>query len=237
MSNPIGEYNNYGGAIGILILETKAPRIPGDIGNLTTYNFSVKYKIVKGVNVEKLIIQNDQKLLIPLIEAARELEKEGVKALTGSCGFLAIFQKEIADAVEIPVFTSSLIQVPLVYNMLGKNKKIGIITAHKEKLTEKHLEAVGIVNIPICIVGMENQKNFSNMILKQQPFGDIEKVEKEILEVSKNLIENNSGIGAIVLECTNMPPYAEAIQKVINLPVFDIVTLINYVYMAVDKKI
>jgi len=131
---------------------------------------------------------------------------------------------------------SSLIQVPLVSSMIAKNKKVGILTANKKRLTDKHLKAVGIDNIPICIAGMEDQENFANMILKQQPFGDIDKIEKEVLEVSENLVKRNPEVGAIVLECTDMPPFAAAIQEAINLPVFDINTLINYVYNAVVQK-
>ncbi|GAI84306.1 unnamed protein product [marine sediment metagenome] len=231
-----GGYSIYGEVIGILKLETVEPKVPGDIGNATTYSFPVKYKIIKGATIDRLVEKNDPTLLNLFIDAAKELEKEGVRAITTSCGFAAIFQKEIAEVVEIPVFMSSLIQVPLVSSMLAKNKKVGILTANKKRLTNKHLEAVGIDNIPICIAGMEDQENFANMILKQQPFGDIDKIEKEVVEVSENLVKRNPEVGAIVLECTDMPPFAAAVQEAVDLPVFDINTLINYVYNAVVQK-
>lgn len=233
----IGGLPTYGEVIGILKLESIEPKVPGDIGNATTYGFPVKYKIVKGATHERLIEKNDPTLLNLFIDAAKELEKEGVRAITGSCGFLGIFQKEIAEIVKIPVFMSSLIQVPLVSNMLSKNKKVGIITANKKQLTNKHLRAVGInEDTPICIIGMEDQENFATVVLEQQPFGNIEKIEKEVIEISRNLIRQNSDIGAIVLECACLPIYARAIQEEVNLPVFDINTLINYVFMAVVQK-
>jgi aspartate/glutamate racemase len=234
--NFIGGYPTYGEVIGIIKLDTVEPKVPGNIGNATSYHFPVKYKIVKGATVERLVEKNDPTLLDLFIDAAKELEKEGVKAITNSCGFGAIFQKEITEVVEIPVFMSSLIQVPLVSSMLAKNKKVGIITANKKRLTNKHLESVGINNIPICIAGMEEQENFLNIILRQKPSGNVYKIENEIVTVAKDLAKNNPETGAIVIECTDLPPFSAVVQEALDLPVFDINTLINYVYNAVVQK-
>lgn len=232
-----GGHTIYGNRIGILLQETVNPRIPGDVGNATTYNFPVLFKIVKGATVERLIYENDPDLLELFLNAARELEREGVRAVTSSCGFTAIFQKEMVKALNIQVFMSSLIQVPFVSSLIGKDKKVGILTAHKGRLTEAHLKAVDITeDIPICIAGMEEKENFANMLLrKQDPFGYIEKIEMEMIEVAKDLVKNNRDIGAIVLECTNMPPYAAAIQEAVNLPIYDIVSLVNYVHFGAVK--
>lgn len=232
-----GGFNSYGESIGILLLETRFPRVPGDIGNATTFDFPVRYKVVRGATVERVLDMSDQRRLLMLfIEAAKELEKEGVKCVTTSCGFLSIFQNEVAEALEVPVFTSSLMQVHLVSSMLGKNQKVGIVTANKKKLTKKHLEAVGIKDIPFCIAGMEEQENFRDLILKEGLTGDINKVEIEMVKVSKELLKQNPEVGAIVLECVNMPPFSAAIQKALNLPVFDIISLVNYVHDALIKK-
>ena len=233
-----GGYNSYGQKLGILLLDTKAPRMPGDIGNATTFKFPVRYKKVEGITVEKVINNRscDSALVDSFIEAGKELEKEGIKAITTSCGFTALFQKKMVESLNLLVFMSSLIQIPLVHSMIGKNKIIGVLTANKEKLTKKHLEAVGVKNIPVCIYGMEKEENFANMILNQQPFGNITKIEKEIIKISTKLGKKNENIGAIVLECANMPPFAHAIQCEIGLPVFDLVSLANYVYNAIICK-
>jgi len=233
-----GGHTIFGYRMGVLLLDTVNPRVPGDIGNVTTYNFPVLFKVVKGATVGRLIYENDPELLNLFLNAAKELEKEGVRAVTTSCGFTAVFQKKMAEALNMQVFMSSLIQVPFVSTIIGKNKKVGIITANKQRLTENHLRAVNITkDIPICITGMEGKKYFANMLLeKQDPFGYIHKIEMEIVEVAKDLVKKNQDIGAIVLECANTPPYAKAIQKAVNLPVYDIVTLINYVYLATVQR-
>ncbi|RKL63523.1 aspartate/glutamate racemase family protein [Thermoanaerobacteraceae bacterium SP2] len=228
-----GGRTNYGEAIGILMLDTKFPRIPGDIGNALTFDFPVKYKKVKGATSQRVVREADLSLIVPFIEAARELEEEGVSAITTSCGFLAIFHEYLADAVSIPVFTSSLLQVPIVFRMLKKGQKVGIMTASKPHLTELHFKGAGIKDIPLVIYGMEEQEEFPAVFLDQKETLDIEKAESEMVQVATKMVSENPDVGAIVFECTNMPPFRKAVQQAVNLPVFDIVTLMNYVYDSV----
>ena len=231
-----GGQNIYGEAIGIITVETKFPRIPGDIGNATTWDFPVMYRVVKETSPAKVVGRVGPKLLEPFIDAARDLEKLGVKAITTTCGFLALFQEEISNSVNVPVFTSSLMQVPLVYRMLRRNQKVGIITIDSRLLTKKHLASVGADSVPTIIVGTEDRKEFTRAILGNEITLNVKKAEDELVTVAKKLVRQHAEIGAIVLECTNMPPYARSIQQEVNLPVFDIYTLVNIVYSAVVRK-
>jgi len=236
MGKKVAGYKNvYGLPIGIIMLETRVPRIPGDIGNATTWDFPVVYRIVKGASATRVVKEADPKLIKPFIKAAQDLEKLGAKAITTGCGFLAIFQKEMAEAVTIPVFTSSLIQVPLVYRMLKSYQKVGIITADARSLSKKHLACVGADSIPTAIIGTEDE-DFSKVFLENEPALDVEKARSSLINVARRLISQHPEVGAIVLECTNMPPYAKSIQEKVNLPVFDICTLTNMVYSTVVRK-
>jgi len=231
-----GGYTNYGQAIGILMLDTHFPRIEGDIGNALTYSFPVKYKKVKNATTNQIVLECATGLLDRFINAAQELEKEGVNAITTSCGFLSIYQKELSTAVDVPVFTSSLIQVPMIYRMLKASQKVGIITANGKTLTEKHFNGVGwsTQEIPIAIAGMENTNEFSEIFVHgTRTVMDVENVTKEILNVGKDLIKRYPNTGAIVLECTNMSPFRQVLQKHLSIPIFDIVTLIKMVYNGV----
>jgi len=235
-----GGKNTYGEMIGIIMQERKFPRIPGDIGNAWTFSFPVKYHVIKGLNIStrrKLWSSDYEEFIDPFVAAAKQLEKDGVRAITSSCGAHVQFQKAIADAVNIPVFMSSLLQIPTVYKMLKKDQKVGVITAEAgpHGLGKKHYEAAGAADIPIVTIGMEDSGVFSNI---EKDLGGIDPsaIEKEIVKHAKKLVNMNPEIGAIVLECTNMPPYAKAIQEAVELPVFDIVTLTNWVYSAFVKK-
>ena len=230
-----GGRTNYGQAMGILMLNTTFPRIPGDIGNATTFSFPVIYKIIEQANAFSVVDQGGKNLLEPFIAGAKELARLGVRAITTSCGFLAPLQRELAAAVDVPVFSSSLMQARLVYQMLKPGQKVGVITANASALGERHFAGAGIADIPLAVTGVEHS-HFAAMFFAASNELDEQKAGAELVEAAEKLVRENPDVGAIVLECTNMPPYAAAIHRATRLPVFDIVTLTNYVYAALEPR-
>ena len=229
-----GGQNICGVTIGVLCLESYFPKPPGHIKNPSGLSFPVLYETVQGATIAKLIENPTPEYIAPFIEAATRLEREGVRAITGSCGFLALFQRELSEAVSVPVFASSLIQVPLVYNLLGRRGKVGVLTANGERLTDRHFSAVGAGNIPVAVKGMENSTAFREIILEAKRTAmDTTIIEREVVAVGTELAHANPDVGAVVLECTDMPPYAHALQKAIGLPIFDLTTLASMVHDAV----
>jgi len=232
-----GGPNTYGAAIGVLSSESYYYKLPGHVKNALTFDFPVTYKIIKGAFSKVIVEQKGGNLLNSFIEGAKELEKEGVKAITGSCGFLLLFQDKITSAVSVPVFISSLLQIPLVHKMIGKDKKVGILVASQKSLTNDYLIAAGAENVPVCVTGMDGKKEFQEVIIqKLRTEIDIQKMEEEVLEVVKELYNNNPTMGALVIECTDLPPFGYKIQQMIKKPVFDIVTLTKYVHSCVIQK-
>lgn len=227
----------YGESIGILILNANYPCVPGNVGNASSFPFPVRYKVVKEASIERLLKKRDQKLLKPFIESAIALQEEGVKGITGACGFMALFQREVSEAVEVPVFLSSLLQIPFIYRTLRRRQKIGIITADSTSLTTDHFAAVGInPDIPVVISGMENQKEFREAVLEEKGTLDSGKIEKEVVGVARKMVREHPEVGALLLECSDLPPYAHAIQNEIQRPVFDFFTMIHYVHTALVRK-
>jgi Asp/Glu/hydantoin racemase len=229
-----GGPNICGVTIGVLCLDSRFPKPPGHIKNPSGLSFPVLYETVRGATVADLIKRPSADFIAPFLEAARRLEADGVRAITGSCGFLALFQRELAEAVEVPVFASSLIQVPMVYNMLKRGKKVGVVTASAEGLTPEHFAAVGAAGVPVEIVGMDDQPEFREVILEgRRADMDIAKIEREVLAAADSLLIGCPEVGAVVLECTDMPPFAHRIQERLRLPVFDLTTLATMVHDAV----
>jgi len=224
----------YGFRMGIIMLETHFPRIPGDVGNASTWSFPVIYRVAKDASPHRVVNEGDISLLEPFIDAAEGLEGEGASAITTSCGFLAMFQKEMAAAVSVPLFTSSLMMVPLVYRMLKPDQKVGILTVNSEALTQRHLEGVGTDGVPIALAGLQGG-HFSSVVLGDRMEMDVGRAREELVENAKGLVFENPEVGAIVLECTNMPPFSKSIQGAVGLPVFDIVDLGNMIYHACVK--
>ncbi|UCC52442.1 MAG: hypothetical protein JSV68_00460, partial [Anaerolineaceae bacterium] len=166
-------------------------QIPGNVAHPDTFSFPVLYKRVRGAYYQSVVVQPNHKVLVAMVEASKELEREGVKAIMTSCGFNAIFQRELADAVDVPVFASSLIQVPLVYQMLSKGQKVGIITADSTCLTQEHLRGVGITEeIPVYILGIESTEEFSRIRADPKAVLDVGKFEQEVVEVAHRLVKS-----------------------------------------------
>lgn len=230
-----GGITNQGMTIGVLMLETVFPRIPGDVGNGWTFDFPVMYRQVTGANPTSVVKNADPALLKPFIEGAQALEAAGCKAIATSCGFLVMFQKEMAAAVNVPVISSSLLQVPFVSRLLGPDKKVGIITAKASSLTEKHFKGAGMEGCSFAIQGMEEFPEFFRTFIENHDTMDVEKATAEMREAGRKLVRENPGVGAIVLECTNMPPFAYAVQEATGLPVYDVVTLIRHTAMSVVR--
>lgn len=223
-------------AFGIIMLDTVFPRLPGDVGNPDTFSFPVLHKIVKGANPNRVVKNADPLLLQHFIDAAGDLEREGVKAIATSCGFLAVFHRELVNAVNVPIFTSSLLQVHLAQAIIKRGQKVGIITASKQSLTRKHLAGVGIESYPMAVIGMDDTEEFAAVFIEGKETIDVEKCRREMVSATEKLVDSHPDVGVIVLECTNMPPYAKDIQQAAGRPVFDVVTMINYAYKAIVKQ-
>lgn len=233
-----GGINICGLTMGVISLESYFPKPAGHIKHPASFDFPILYKTVQGATIDRLIREQDPELLKPFIEAAQELEREGVKAITGSCGFLALHQKEIADAVSVPVFMSSLIQVPLVSRFLKRGQKVGVVVANSEALTEAHLKGVGISDEPIVITGMQHQQQFAEVILRGDTKNlNMELFEEELTFVVQSMLDENPEVAAIVLECTDLSHFAPKLQNKFNLPIFDLSSLTRMVAAAVDRQI
>ena len=226
----------YGAPLGILMLEARFPRIPGDMGNGTTWPFPVLYRVVKGASPERVVLQGAKGLLPDFIAAAKELVDLGAEGLTTNCGFLSIFQKEIAAAVGVPVATSSLMQVPWVQATLPPGKRVGLVTVSGSTLTPAHLEGAG-VPLDAPMVGTEGGQEFFRVLIKAEKQDlDIGLAEQDVVEAGKGLVARHPDIGAIVLECTNMPPYAAALQAAIGMPVYDIYSMITWFHAGLRPR-
>jgi hypothetical protein len=223
-----GGANQYGFTVGVLMLDTRFPRIPGDMGNAATFPFPVRYHRVSGAGPDLVVRRGAEGLLPAFIEGARALEREGVGAVTTNCGFLVKYQREMAAAVTVPVFTSSLLLVPLVHRMLAPGRRIGVMTVSAATLGPEHLAGAGIgADVPLAVAGLEGEKEFTRVLLGDELELDVGLAREEHVRVARRLVGEHPDIGAIVLECTNMPPYADDIRRETGRPVFDITTLVR----------
>jgi hypothetical protein len=226
---------SYGEAIGIILLENFAPFIPGDVANATTYGFPVRFQRVKDFSVER-IFKHDMTLLDAVLKAGKALVREGVRAVTGDCGFMVIYQDELAAELGVPVFMSSLLQIPFLARTIAACEKVGIVTADSRVLDDLVLRKAGVEDTGrLCIGGMENQEHFTGAIIEERGLLDSELLEAEVVGVARELAAANPALRVVLLECSVLPPYGAAIQEALGLPVFDFVTMINYMFSGLVK--
>lgn len=226
----------YGAPLGILMLEARFARVPGDMGNGLTWPFPVLYRVVRGASPERVVLDGARGLLPDFVAAARDLVDLGVEAITTNCGFLSLFQAELAAAVGVPVATSSLMQVPWVQATLPPGRRVGVVTVSAPSLTARHLEAAG-APIDTPIAGTEGGQEFFRVLIKAEKHElDTAQAEADILAAGRDLVARHPEVGAIVLECTNMPPYAAALQAELGLPVYDIYTLVAWLHGGIRPR-
>ncbi|GAA2720813.1 aspartate/glutamate racemase family protein [Actinocorallia aurantiaca] len=223
--------------IGVICLDTSFTKIPGHIRNPATFDFPVRYEVVSGATAERVVTRPDPELLGPFVAAARSLVASGARAVTSGCGFLALHQRELADAVDVPVFASSLVQLPLVHRMLRRDQRVGLLVARKGSLTPRHLSGVGAGHVPVRVVGMEDQPEFREVVLEaRRDELDASRLGREVLARASRLVSENPDIGALVIECTDLAPYSHLVQQKLRMPVFDIVTLTEMVHRTLAHR-
>lgn len=225
----------FGATLGILMLDTQFPRIPGDIGNALTWPFPVQYRIVRGASPDKAVRGDAAALTAPFIAAGRELVAHGCDGIATNCGFLVPLQDHMSEALGVPVASSSLMQVPMVERMLPPGRRVGIVTISGATLTERHLVAAGIPE-GTPVAGTDEGREFTRKILSDAVSMDFAAARADVIDAALRLRRATPDLGAIVLECTNMVPYAADVRRATGLPVFSIYSYLVWFQAALMPR-
>ncbi len=218
--------------LGILTLDTAFPRIPGDVGCAETFDFPVRYATVAGATPEEIVHRGSDAAFPRFIRAADELVEAGCVGIATTCGFLARWQHELAAELSVPVLTSSLFLLPLVARTIPSHRKVGVVTYSAAALTPALLESSGApAYTPVA--GVDPQGYFGRTIRHGSARLESAKMSADVVDAARHLVAQHHDVGAIVLECANMPPYRDAVVAATELPVFDAAQLIAWFYRGV----
>ena len=240
-----GEKRYYGEAVGIARLDQlhRHPNIPGDVENASTYPFPVRMTIIEGLYDNPYPPLFDEtggytSEVQKTVTVVKELAAEGVRAIVMACGYFSLLQDILAEEVDIPVFTSPLLFVPMISRMIGRKRKVGIIAASKATLTDAFLKPAGIDDsVPYVIEGLDDSEEFNSCFMGgKKTTMDVDLLQAQVLSIIKNFVTDNPDIGALLLECSALPPFSAAIQREVDRPVFDYVSFIHCVYRAVLQQ-
>jgi hypothetical protein len=227
----------YGADIGIILLDNDIPRPVGDLGNARTLGFPVHYAPTTGAPVEHVVDRAASGLLDNFLTTGHWLLDMGVRAISTCCGFLAIFQRELAAALPVPVATSSLLQVPLVLQLLQPHQLVAVLTIDRAALTAAHFDGVGVTGAlreRVRVIGLEHTEHLYSVIMKEDGPLEVERARAEVVSTCEGAVTAAPEIAAFVLECTNLPPYAQAIREATGRPVWDAVTLVRWLQQGMN---
>ncbi len=220
------DHTCYGMGLGIMVLDDAYPGFPGDVRNASAFPYPVQYEIAKGVDNYTLVWEEDKtQCRKPILRAAKKLESMGCRAIAAECGYFAYFQKDVAGYVDIPVFMSSLLQVPFMQQLTGPDKVVAIVCAQKRFLTDTHLTNVGIdLNSNFVVEGAMDEygcPEFDNLWDhgKRPKVPEIyyDKAEKDMINICKKVCEKHP-------------------QHAVDLPIFSWGTLLDYAYSVVSHR-
>ena len=219
-----------------MMLENALPRPAGDVGNARTFPYPVAYDVIAEAETTRVVEDKAIGLLGNALTTGRRLVALGVGAVATCCGFLAIYQRELAEHLDVPVATSSLLQIPLVLQTLRPDQSVAVLTVNGGTLTREHLRAVGVDERHLArvrIFGLEDTEHFYPMIIGKITELDVHRACAEVVDASSRAVQQDNTIGAFVFECTNLPPYAAAVRRATGLPVWDATSLINWLQSGV----
>jgi len=232
----------YGPTVGILQLPANIPMLPGDVGNPTTFDFPVLYELIEEIDPFWVLADKPHPVVMKkVIAACKRLTMQGVTTIIGNCGFFANYQPEVAESLDVGVtyFNGSLMQLPMILTSVGANKKVGVLTASKKLLMPSPaLKYSGVSDEDmkrIVVYGNEDGKEMLKVTGETGRFNP-KKLEKELVDLAKKMVKENPDVGAIVLECTEFPPYAHAIQDAVRLNIWDFVTMTKFMHAGAMQK-
>lgn len=199
------------------MLDTRFPRPRGDVGHPETFAWPVRFRIVHGAVPREIVTSASALRASPLLQdfvaALRQLEQEGARALTTSCGFLVLLQQELQAAVGVPLVSSSLLQLPA---LLQGGGRVGVLTISAQQLSRDYLLAAGVAAErlqDVVVQGVDPRGEFACAILGNRPRMDFGRARQDVVEAAIALKARAPDLRDVVLECTNLPPYAQAIRE------------------------
>lgn len=229
-------YPYYGQQIGVLVFSTSTPRIPGDAGHAASFSYPVRYEVIKG-GFADLLDYNDT-IKENILAGCRHLKNAGIKGILGDCGMMSLYQDCIGAEVGLPFVGSSLCQLPMVWQMIGRSGSIGILTGHSELLSEKHLLASGWSrDISVSIQGLQEEPHFHEIVIEGGKNLNVEKMNRDVLHAASLLKEKTKDLRAVIIECSNLATYARWIANICQVPIFDTMSAANLLAYAVHPAI
>ncbi len=230
----VGGQPFYGQRLGVVLLDARYPRLPGDVGHADTYESAVQFEVVPGLTADRLIHHFDPEILGLVQRTVQRLANHGATVAVGGCGFFARVHRELRDEGPIPFLSSSLLQVPWLRMLYGD--PVGVLTIDEASLTDQYVHDAGWSRTdPVVVQGVDPDSLFWHVYFENRDRFDPSVMEADVVRAAVRLAARAPNLRALVLECTNMAPFAAAVQAVVSVPIFDIQGLAHFAALAADR--
>ncbi len=216
--------------LGVVLLNTRFPRLAGDIGNPESFPFPVVYRRVEAATVASVVREGAvaEEAAQALISAAETLaEDDGVSLIATSCGFLGALQARLQEAVPVPVLASAFALLPFLRQVYGDSATIGVLTFDARRLSAAHFGPWS--DAGTVVEGIEGGRELHRVIAGDLATLDRETAEAEVCAAGKRLLVRAPELAAILLECTNLSPYRRALAEATGRPVYDLNQAIGWI--------
>ncbi len=216
--------------LGVVLLNTRFPRLKGDIGNPESFPFPVVYRRVEAATVPSVVREGAvaEEAAQALISAAETLaEDDGVSLIATSCGFLGALQARLQEAVPVPVLASAFALLPFLRQVYGDSATIGVLTFDARRLSAAHFGPWS--DAGTVVEGIEGGRELHRVITGDLATLDRETAEAEVCAAGKRLLNRAPELAAILLECTNLSPYRRALAEATGRPVYDLNQAIGWI--------
>ena len=222
----------YGQAVGVLVFSTVTPRIPGDAGHAGSYRYPVRYEVVRGGFAD--LIEGGDAIRENILAACRSLTAQGIRGILGDCGMMSLYQDCIGAEAGVPFVGSSLCQIPTVWQMVGRQGKIGVLTGHSGLLGERHLRSSGWNDgIGLSVQGLQDEAHFREIVIEGGLALDVARMRADVLNAARKLKEKTPDLRAVIIECSNLATYARELSELLEVPIFDTLSAANLLAYSV----
>jgi Asp/Glu/hydantoin racemase len=222
-------------SVGMLHIDSPFVLVPGNAQNATTFPFPVLYECVRGVTLRD-VVRATPRMKLGIVRAAQKLEKRGVRAIVGACGSFAAFQSALSASVAIPVCASVLVQIPFILRCMSHKQRLMIVFANRASLTDHMRKECGLSDMKRVVITDCMQLPAFKAMLDQPHTLENEALQSELCEHVTRVAATVPNVGAIMLQCSELPPYAAAIQRTVAVPILDIVTLTLWMHACCARE-
>lgn len=224
--------------LGFISVDVDIERPVGDPFNEATWPFPVLKELAEGSQLNNIVTSENypEEFLVGIVSAGEKLQQKGCVGIITDCGFLAGAQRELAKRLSIPIAASALVQIPSIQAFLRPGQTVGVLTYDDSKLGVRQLLQIGVHNPDAVHITAPPEDGWLRGHIRDRIPYNHAKIETELVKSALGLLSGHPDIGAFLLECTQMPPFAAAIRKATNLPVYDVYTLGTWFYSALTSQ-